>query len=383
MADLPEYLVDQTEEGILSRMLEKVPSDMDKSEGSFIWDAQAPVAFMLSEAAIWAQELLRRGFASTAASDNPDFRSPELDLRAAEHGVTRREAVAASGMVTFTGTAGTTVPAGTLVATPADDVSGEASIEYATTALVTLDEQGKGEAAIRAVNPGRSGNVPACVIQVMASPVSGVSSVMNTEETKSGTDIESDQLLLERFYAKVRNQGTSGNKAQYTQWANEIAGVGGVEVVPLWKGPGTVALYVLDTDKRAASSDIVAAVQKYIDPTQDGQGEGLAPAGPVVTIMPATEVEINISVKVQRTKEKPSTLDEIKKLIESGVRTYLKQLAFYKEDPLVRYTRITAVLLDIPIIIDFSELEINGQSNQNIEIGSGQVAVLGTVSVSE
>lgn len=102
-----------------------------------------------------------------------------------------------------------------------------------------------------------------------------------------------------------------------------------------------------------------------------------------MTIMPAAEVEINISVKVQRTKEKPSTLDEIKKLIESGVRTYLKQLAFYKEDPLVRYTRISAVLLDIPIIIDFSELKINGQSNQNIEIGSGQVAVLGTVSVSE
>jgi hypothetical protein len=61
----------------------------------------------------------------------------------------------------------------------------------------------------------------------------------------------------------------------------------------------------------------------------------------------------------------------------------LKQLAFYKADPLVRYTRISAVLLDIPIIIDFSELKINGQSNQNIEIGSGQVAVLGTVSVSE
>ncbi|MEE4561962.1 baseplate J/gp47 family protein [Paenibacillus polymyxa] len=383
MADLPEYLVDQTEESILNRMLEKVPSDIDKSEGSFIWDAQAPVAFMLSEAAIWAQELLRRGFASTAASDNPDFRSPELDLRTAEHGVTRREAVAASGKVKFTGTAGTTVPAGTLVATPADDVSGEASIEYATTASVTLDEQGTGEAIIRAVNPGRRGNVPAGVIQVMATPISGVSSVNNTEETKSGTDVESDQLLLERFYAKVRNQGTSGNKAQYTQWANEIAGVGGVEVVPLWKGPGTVGLYVLDTDKRAASSDIVAAVQKYIDPTQDGQGEGLAPAGPVVTVMPAAEVVINISVKVQRTKEKPSTLDEIKKLIENGVRTYLKQLAFYKADPLVRYTRISAVLLDIPIIIDFSELKINGLSNQNIEIGSGQVAVLGTVSVSE
>lgn len=60
------------------------------------------------------------------------------------------------------------------------------------------------------------------------------------------------------------------------QWANEIAGVGGVEVAPLWKGPGTVGLYLIDTDKRAASQDIVDAVQQYIDPSQDGQGEGAA-----------------------------------------------------------------------------------------------------------
>ncbi|MWV44580.1 Baseplate J family protein [Paenibacillus sp. HJL G12] len=384
MADLPQYLQEQTEEEILNRMLEKVPSDIDKSEGSFIWDAQAPVAFMLSEAALWAQELLRRGFASTAASDNDQFRSAELDLRTAEHGITRREAVASSGSVLFTGKPGTKVPVGTFVATPADDVSGELSVEYVTTSAVVLDEFGTAEAAIRAVTAGKNGNVPARVIQVMNSSVSGISSVTNPEPTRSGADTESDQSLLERFYAKVRSQGTSGNKAQYIQWANEIAGVGGVEVVPLWKGPGTVALYLLDTDKRAASTEIVKAVQLHIDPTQDGQGEGLAPAGPVVTILPAEEVKIDISVKVQRTQERPSTLDEIRKLIGDGVQTYLQQIAFNRKDPLVRYTRIAAVLLDIPIIVDYSNLTINGNdAQQNIEIGSGQVAVLGTVSVSE
>ncbi|WP_445670733.1 baseplate J/gp47 family protein [Paenibacillus sp. FSL W8-0919] len=117
MADVPMYLQEQTEENILNRMLAKVPSDIDKSEGSFIWDAQAPVAFMLSEAALWAQELLRRGFASTAASDSPDIRSAELDLRTAEHGVTRRDAVASSGSVVFMGKPGTNVPKGTYVAT--------------------------------------------------------------------------------------------------------------------------------------------------------------------------------------------------------------------------------------------------------------------------
>ncbi|MED5018940.1 baseplate J/gp47 family protein [Paenibacillus chibensis] len=384
MADLPPYLQEQTEEKILNRMLHKVPSDIDKSEGSFIWDAQAPVAFMLSEAALWAQELLRRGFASTAASDDARFRSAELDLRTAEHGITRREAVAATGQVLFKGKPGTKVPAGTFVATPADDVSGELAVEFATTQAAMLDESGTAAAAIRAVTAGRNGNVPAGVIQVMFSSVSGITSVTNPEPTRSGADTESDQSLLERFYAKVRSQGTSGNKAQYMQWANEIAGVGGVEVVPLWEGPGTVGLYLLDTDKRAASADIVEAVQQHIDPTRDGQGEGLAPAGPVVTAMPAEEVAIHIAVKVQRTQEKPSTLEEIRNLIAEGIQTYLQQIAFNRKDPLVRYTRIAAVLLDIPIIVDYSELTINGNaSQQNIEIGSGQVAVLGTVTVRE
>jgi len=384
MADVPMYLQEQTEENILNRMLAKVPSDIDKSEGSFIWDAQAPVAFMLSEAALWAQELLRRGFASTAASDSPDIRSAELDLRTAEHGVTRREAVASSGSVVFTGKPGTNVPKGTYVATPADETTGESSVEYVTTASVTLGQDGTGTAPIRAVTPGKSGNVPAGVIQLMMTSVSGVTSVTNPEPTRSGTDIETDQSLLERFYAKVRSQGTSGNKAQYMQWASEIPGVGGVEVAPLWAGPGTVGLYLLDTDKRAASQEIVDAVQRHIDPTQDGQGEGTAPAGPIVTVMPAEEVEIHISVKVQRTQEQPSTIEEIRALIEEGVRAYLQQIAFNRKDPLVRYTRIAAVLLDIPIIVDYSELTINGQAEQqNIEIGSGQVAVLGTVSVSE
>lgn len=384
MADFPLYLQDQTEDEIMQRMLSRVPADIDKSEGSFIWDAQAPVAFMLSEAAIWAQELLRRGFASTAASDSDDTRSVELDLRTAEHGIARREAVAASGSVLFTGKPGTLVPEGTFVATPTDEVSGEPSVEYVTTTAVVLDSSGVGTATIRAVVPGKNGNVPAGVINVMSSSVSGISSVSNPEPTKSGADTESDQSLLERFYAKIRSQGTSGNKAQYMQWANEIAGVGGVEVVPLWKGPGTVGLYILDTDKRAASPEIIDAVQNHIDPTQDGQGEGLAPAGPVVTVLPAEEVPINISVKVQRTQEKPSTLEEIRQLIADGVKAYLQQIAFNRKDPLVRYTRIAAVLLDIPIIVDYSDLTINGNSEQqNIEIGSGQVAVLGTVNVSE
>ncbi|MGG3839641.1 baseplate J/gp47 family protein [Paenibacillus thiaminolyticus] len=372
MANLPLYLQDQTEEEIMQRMLDRVPSDIDASEGSFIWDAQAPVAFVLSEAAVWAQQVLERGFASTTFGEY-------LDLRTAEHGVVRRAAVAAVGEVKFSGTAGKVIPAQTIVATPADEISGESSIEYETTAAVTLDANGEGTAPIRALVPGRNGNVPSGVIEVMSTPISGVTSVTNPKETTGGADMESDESLLERFYARVRNQGTSGNKAQYIQWAGEVPGVGGVQVHPLWTGPGTVGVYLLDVEKRAASKEIVQAAQQYIDPTMDGQGEGMAPAGPVVTVMAAEEVPISIRVKLSLASG--ASLGEVRAMIENGSRQYLKQLAFV--DPLVRYTRIAAVLLDIPPIIDFSELAINGLSDTNIEVGPGQVAVLGTVDVYE
>ena len=35
MAEIPRYLEDQTEEQIMQRMLDRLPADLDKSEGSF------------------------------------------------------------------------------------------------------------------------------------------------------------------------------------------------------------------------------------------------------------------------------------------------------------------------------------------------------------
>ncbi|RUT36629.1 baseplate J/gp47 family protein [Paenibacillus zeisoli] len=372
MGELPLYLEDQTEENILQRMLARVPSDIDISEGSFMWDAAAPAAFMLSEAALWAQQMLNRGFAATAYGDY-------LDLRCAEHGVVRREAAPAAGTVIFTGTPGSLIPSGTIVATPADEISGENSIDFATNRDVVLGEDGLGSVPVRAVVAGKNGNVPGGTITVMTSSVSGISAVTNEIETRGGADIESDESLLARFLEKVRSPGTSGNKAQYRQWAFEQPGVGGVQVQSLWKGPGTVGIYLLDSEKRAAGSEVVQAVQHYIDPTQDGQGQGAAPAGAVVTVMAAEEVPLNISVKL--TLAGGSILANVKTMIEKGIRDYLKTVAF--TDPLVRYTRIAAVLLDLSSIIDYADLTINGVSNTNLEIPQGKVAVLGTVNVGE
>ncbi|MCD9020509.1 baseplate J/gp47 family protein [Cohnella silvisoli] len=369
MAILPDYLIEQTEDAIRERMLNLVPSDVDKSEGSFIWDSLSPAAFQLYMASGWAQEILKRGFATTTFG-------PYLRMRCEEHGVIPRAAVAATGSVKMTGIVGTVIPIDTLVATPADDVTATSSIEYETTAAATLNSQGEAIVPIKSLTAGTAGNVPIGAISILVNSITGVTSVLNMAATSGGTAEESDEALLARFLIKVRQPGTSGNKADYLQWALEIPAVSRAQVKPLWNGPGTVKVFILDTNQRAPSQTIVNAVQDHISPTS-GLGEGKAPIGAVVTVSAAVEKPINISV--QLTLASGAILSVVKASFQAELAAYLKQLAFV--DSLVRYNRISAILLDIPSIVDFANLTINGGVS-NIEALLGEVAVIGTVSIS-
>lgn len=369
MAELPLFLEEQTFETILQRMLDAVPPDLDKSEGSFIYDALAPVAAELAQAAIWAQEVLRRGFAETTFGQY-------LDLRAAEHGLTRKPAVKAAGQVTFTGTPGTVIPADTQVSTVGSEAA--PAIFFVTKSDATIGTEGTVTVDIEAVEAGASGNVAAGTITMLVQPVAGVTSVTNTAATSGGTDVEDDASLLARLLAKVRNPGTSGNKADYKNWALEVSGVGDAQIIPLWNGNGTVKVVLLDTNKLPASQAIVDAVQAYIDP-DPAQGEGKAPIGAAVTVVAATAVNINVSAIVIH--DGTRTIGDIQADFESALVNYLKEIAF-SNDPTVRYNKIGSLLLDVQGVTDYSNLLVNGGTS-NVAINAGEVAIKGTVSLSE
>lgn len=368
MAELPPFLEDQTYENILQRMLDALPADLDKSEGSFIYDALAPVAAELARAAIWAQEVLRRGFAQTTFGQY-------LDLRAAEHGLTRRPAVKATGQVVFTGTPGTVIPSGTKVSTVGSEAA--PAIFFVTTQEVTIGQDGSATANIEAVEAGSKGNVAAGAIKLLAQPIGGVTGVINPVPTTGGADEEDDASFLARFLQRVRQPGTSGNKADYINWALEVPGVGGVQVIPLWNGPGTVKVVLLGTDKKPASAEIVQAVQNYIDP-DPAMGEGKAPIGASVTVAAATPVAINVSATVVLTGTK--TIQEVQAAFEKALDEYLASIAF-TSDPSVRYVKIGSLLLDTEGVQDYSNLLVNG-GTANIAVGLGEVAVRGVVTLS-
>lgn len=368
MASLPDYLAEQTEEAIRSRMLSSLPSDLDKSEGSYIWDALAPASIELALAALQSQEVLRRGFAGTTFG-------PYLDLRCAERGVTRKAAIKAVGQVKFTGVAGTVIPQGLRIGTLADTFHGTSSIIFETLDAAIVDSSGYVMVSASAVEGGSRGNVPSGAISLMVTPIVGITSVTNTAPMTNGADVEKDDSLLNRYYAKVRSPGTSGNKADYLNWALDVAGVGAAQVLPLWQGPGTVKVVIIGTDNRSASASIVAAVQQYIYPAPPLVGK--APIGAVVTVEAASEVAIGIQAVI--TLNGSRTLTQVKNDFVAAVRAYLSELAF-SSDPAVRYVRIGSLLLDTPGVQDYENLQINGGS-ANVTINDGQVAVIGAVAL--
>ncbi|GBF35487.1 phage-like element PBSX protein xkdT [Desulfocucumis palustris] len=369
MSELPDFLTNESEYNILSRMLDRVADDIDKSEGSYIYDALAGVSNEIAQMKADMGEYLNRGFAGTTFGEY-------LDARCDEHGISRKPAVKSAGQVRFTGVAGTVIPAGTTVSTAADLVTNTGAVEFVTKQAAVIPAEGYVFADIEAAEAGKTGNVAAGAVGLLATPVNGVSAVTNESPVTGGADTESDDDLRDRFLTRVRTPGTSGNKADYMQWALEVAGVGAVQVIPLWNGPGTVKVVLLDRDKQPASQAIVDAAQGYIDPNP-GMGEGKAPIGAAVTVTAAAMVNIDVTAVVVLSGTR--TPAEVRSLFEAALQDYLESLAF-SGDPTVRYVRIGSLLLDTEGVQDYSDLQVNGGTG-NVAVMSGQVAVMGAVTL--
>lgn len=346
----------QTYDAIMARLLAAVPDTLDKREGSFIWDALSPAALELAQLYIQLDLVMQYGFAQTTYGQY-------LDYRAGEHGLARKEATKATGQVTITGSSGTVVPAGSLLATGA-------GVQFETLAEVTIGETGSITTDVRAVEAGTRGNVPAATITVIPVSIAGVTAVTNMSSTTGGTDQETDAALLERLLEKVRTPATSGNIAHYLQWAKSVSGVGDAKIFPLWNGNGTVKVVIIDGNKQPAEPEIVTNVANYI--------EEVRPIGATVTVESATALNIDVTANLSLAPE--AVLADVKAAFEFALVSYLQQIAF--KQSYVSYAQVGSLLLDTPGVLDYSDLTLNSGTG-NVAIGDTQVAVKGTVTLNE
>lgn len=337
-------------------MLAASPNDLDKRQGSPTFDLLSPAAIELTQAYSELDNVLNFGFTDTTYG-------PYLDERANEYGLTRKPATVATGSLTFSGPSGTVIPIGTRAST-----GGATPVYFLTTAAGTIGGGGSVTVAAEAQVAGAAGNVSIGAINTVTGNLVGIVTVTNAANFEGGSDTETDDALRARILERASRPAASGNANHYRQWALEVPGISDAKVYPVWDGPGTVKVVLLDDDKTAPDPTTVTEAADYI--------ESQRPIGATVTVVGATEVAINVSATV--TLAPGADINEVEAQITAGVTEYLASLAFV--DPLVRYTRIAAVILDIPPVVDYEDLLVNGATS-NIVIADGEVAVTGTVDI--
>lgn len=350
----------QTFDVIMSRLMNnEALKDYITREGSFAWNVLSPAALELASAYQQLDRMLMIGFVQTSYGEY-------LDLRGNEFGVPRKQATKSKGILKIIGDEDTTIPSGSIFSTAS-------GIDFITLEEATIDSTGQTTIPIEAIEAGSKGNVAANRIIAIPVSIAGVSEVTNPNPTFNGTDMESDDDYRERIFDKVRLPATSGNKYHYMLWAKEIAGIKDAKVFPEWKGSGsgTVKVVLLSDDGRSPSPEKIHEVKEHIEK------ERPILAG-TLTVVGAIEKAINISAKLVLANGE--TVEGATQKIKVGLTEYFKSLAFV--DPLVRYTRITSILLDIPNIIDFSDLLVNGGA-ENVELSEEEVPVVGQVNMSE
>lgn len=125
-----------------------------------------------------------------------------LEDRVSWLGLTRLPSKKSSGVVEFTGVAGTFIQSNFRVGTQSGKI-------YYTLNNVTLDSNGRGEVSIESLSGGSDTKAEVGTVDKIINPLNGVNSVTNKLVISGGTNIETDVQLRARYYTELLGLGKS------------------------------------------------------------------------------------------------------------------------------------------------------------------------------
>jgi uncharacterized phage protein gp47/JayE len=350
------------------------------------------------------ENILTEAYGDTASRDY-------LILRCAERGITPYEATYATLQGEFT---------------PTDiDVTGQrfniGEINYVVTEKIA-----DGKYQVQCETLGVVGNQNLGTM-IPIEYIEGLETAELTAVLIPGEDEEDTEELRTRYFASFDSQAFGGNRQDYIEKTNAIAGVGCTKVTSVWNEDispssmipgeavtewytsvisnlpeqvavwltnvytaalekklttgGTVKLTILDSDYNKASTTLLDKVQEEIDP-QDlaGEGFGIAPIGHIVTINTADEVPVVI--KTNLTFSTGYSWSNLQTSIDDVIKQYLLELrkSWAGEDYLiVRLSQIETRLLSITGILDVADTQINGATS-NLNLGAFEIPTYGGAS---
>lgn len=331
-----------TYENILNDMLSRVTNDIDKREGSPIYMALAPCAYKLAETYFMLNNFIDLFFIDTAVGEY-------LDRSCMPYGIRRKQATKSIRKVETD----RVIAIGTRFAL--SDTS------YAVIEKIT-DHEYKAECE----QYGEIGNLYSGSLENIENI--SVSATL-TDIIISGTEVETDEGLRNRLYVKIQLPSTSGNVYDYLNWALNVEGVGNAKVFPLWNGPGTVKVLVIDSDMEIDNT-LENKVYDYI--------ETVRPIGADVTVISPSALNIDISANIELDGSRD--IGEVITEFENKLREYFKGIVFKAIS--ISYARIGSILLDIQGVKDYTNLLVNNTTG-NISIGEEEIPILNNISLGE
>lgn len=350
-------------EQILDRTLSnELLSDVDKREGSIVYDTLAPVCMELADAYAKMDILESQLRLLTATGSN-------LDNRAYEQGMAREQETQAERIGTFkkyqideqTGEyvkdelgnkilIDMDIPEGSRFVSPEND-----SIIYE---FIGKDDED--ENILRCETYGTVGNEYTGTIL----PLTAIPDLVEAKITGThipAQDTESDDELRTRVINKLNSLSFGGNIDAYIEKVSSIYGVGTCKVFPAWQYNGSVLLSVVDSSYEPITQSFADRIKEEIDPEESsGQGIGFAPIGHYVTI--TTPIKSNVKVQFHLDLEANVTIGNVREECEQKIKEYFNSVRheFYQDKTLGIYrARIIDKILEIPEVLNVTDVLLN------------------------
>ncbi len=348
---------------ILQAMLARVPDDIDKREGSIIYDALAPTAYTLAGQSFMLGYLTDLLFGDTATGE-------WLDRVVGDFGLTREAATYSIRQIGCTDGAGAAfaIPIGARFAV--NELTFKITEEIAAGSYKAVCEQA-----------GTQGNCYSGAILPLDNISELGAAVLAPEPLIPARDEETDDALRARFYLSVRQTPFGGNKADYREKTLAIDGVGACVVFGAAEGmgAGNVGLMIGDENQNRATQTLVDAVQVLYGTA----GDGLAPIGHHVTVGTCADLAVDVSASL--ILKSGASMAVVQPLVEAAIANYIENIAF--DAGVVFYAKLVAEILGAhDAILDVGSVTMNGVAG-NIALEKTflnyQVPVVGEITVTE
>lgn len=411
---------DMTYEAILARMIGRVEQqypNLDRREGSLIFNALAPAALELAIAYLELDNARNESFVDTA--------SREYLYRACKQiGIDTEQFEATGG--TFKGEFNVEVEIGSRWNCDL--------YNYNVTEYIGTNASGNYEYKLVSETTGTAPNNQTGDLTPITDAPSGLTVAKITACLIEGENEKTDDQIKDTYYSYVKSNVSDGNVAQYERWCEGYTGIGNYKITPLWNGSNTVKVSILSASNRAATSTLVSEAQNYFDPVTvkkfsgdgstkvftvassnapavvdlvyvggvvqaktaynygggkltfstapasgtnnievrygGGMGNGVAPIGAFVTVDTATEVPISMTATLTLKSGYSNTSS-----IEDALAAYFAEMAYKKST--ISYMSVGAIILGVEGVESLSNLKLNGSTN-DVALTTYQIPVVGT-----